>query len=895
MGYPANITRAESRERAGVVKVHDYRVLLDVSGRVPAGKSGAEVFESTSTVRFTSGRAETFINLIADELISATLNGEPLAASAFHDDKVFFHVDAGEHELSVSALCRYSRTGEGLHRFVDPVDSEVYLYTQQEPADARRVFACFEQPDLKASFQFSVVAPIGWTVLSSSPAVAPTPAGEGAQRFDFAPTEPISSYITAIIAGRFHTVTDSYPGVGGEIPLSLSCRQSLVPYLDHERLLTTPTNGFMVFEQHFGRAYPFADYAQVFVPEFNAGAMENAGCVTHRDEYLFRYRVPQSNYEGRDNTILHEMAHMWFGDLVTMRWWDDLWLNESFAEWASHFCQQKIRERTGQGDDPWATFTNNRKNWAYRQDQLPTTHPIAADMVDLEAVELNFDGITYAKGASTLRQLVAFVGEDAFLAGVRAYFAKHAWGNTELSDLLTELEASSGRSLARFTADWLQTPGVNTLRPDFEVDTQGRFTRFALTQSAPDEYPVLRQHRLAVGLYQRDGERLRRVRRVEADIDGARTELPELVGLEQPDLVLVNDDDLTYAKIRLDARSVRTLTSSLKSLDSTLARALSWGAAWDMCRDAELPAAEYVELVLAGVGQETDTTAVTTVLNQALSAIANYAPRTPAVVGAQGHPANELLLERFAEGCYQLLCQAEPGSDHQLAFARAFIAADRSNEGALLLQRWLFSNCGLEAVAHYGLTRAFQRMRAEVRDGQSPIGLDIDTDLRWRIVTALARRGVFGEDEIAAEEAVDNTAQGAERAAGARAAQPDQAAKAAAWERIVGADTPNETHFQLCGHFFQFGQAEILTPYLARYLALVEAISSGADGWDVRSSAIKQHIVGGLFPSPLMNASRLAELRAWFDSKPFSSFTARAIAERLDESARAIRCQEQPH
>jgi aminopeptidase N len=858
-------------------------VLVDVSGRALGGVDPETQFLSTTAVHFAAlADADTHIDLIADQVLSATLDGVNLTPEAFTGEQLHFQAAAGEHDLIVTAVCRYSRTGEGLHRFVDPIDGQTYLYTQQEPADSRRVFAVFEQPDLKATWQFSVIAPTAWTVFSNAPTPEPQPVGEHCHRFDFGCTQRISPYLTAIVAGPFHTVADSYAGKGGEIELYLACRRTLAPYLDAEALFNTTKRGFAVYEKCFGVPYPFTDYVQAFVPEFNAGAMENAGCVTYRDEYLFRSKMPHSSYESRDNTILHEMAHMWFGDLVTMRWWDDLWLNESFAEWASHFCQAKIREVFGTGDDPWATFTNNRKNWAYRQDQLPSTHPIAADMVDLEAVELNFDGITYAKGASTLRQLVAYVGEAAFLAGVREYFEKHAWGNTELTDLLVELEAASGRSLARFTTDWLQSPGVNTLWAEFDVDPSGNFTAFTIHQEPDPRFATLRQHRLAVGLYdtQADGK-LALAQRVELDIDGPATAVPELVGQPQPALILLNDGDLTYAKIRLDARSFATATAQLRQIESTLARALIWGAAWDMCRDAQLPAADYMELVLANIADESDSTAVSTCLNQAITAIDYYAPRETRLA----------LRERFANATYALLMRAAPGSDHQLAFARAFISTDASPEGALLLQRWLFDS-DLASLVFYFDTPAYVRLAPELRDGLTPAGLAVDADLRWRIVTALARRGVFAEAEIDAEQHIDPTAQGAELAAGARAARPDAAAKAEAWERLVtAADTPNETHYQIANHFFSFGQDDVLEAYLPRYRAVVEAISSGTEGWDVRSSAIRQHIVGLLFPRPLMDTARYADWKAWLESSPHSPFVTRALSERLDDVARALRAQ----
>lgn len=858
--YPANITRAEAAERSNRIATHSYQVTVDLSGRVPdAGEYDPEAtFVSTSTVRFTGQGGDSHINLIADRLLAASLDGEPLDADAFADHKVHFTAEPGEHELTISALCRYSRTGEGLHRFVDPVDGLVYCYTQLETADARRLYACFEQPDLKATFALTVIAPAEWTVLSNSPAVEPTPEEDGLARWEFAATPPVSTYITALIAGRFHTVHEVHRGKAAEIPLSVSCRQSLVPHLDAERILATTKGGFEVFEEHFGLPYPFGDYAQVFVPEFNAGAMENAGCVTIRDEYLYRSRVTNAAYESRDNTILHELAHMWFGDLVTMTWWDDLWLNESFAEWASHFCQGEIRKRTGAGDDPWATFANSRKNWAYRQDQLPSTHPVAADMVDLAAVELNFDGITYAKGASVLRQLVAFVGQDAFLAGVRAYFAKHAWGSTQLTDLLAALTEASGRDLSHFAAEWLQTAGVNTLRAEFDTDGTGSFARFAIRQTAPAEWPTLRHHRLAVGLYEQKDGRLARVHRVEVDIAGDLTEIPELVGRPRPALILLNDDDLTYAKVRLDEWSLATVVNGIQDLDGALARALCWSATWDMCRDAEMTADDFVTLVLSGVAVETDLTAVQSVLNQARTAIDYYSPRD----------ARPALNDRFVVGIARLLKEAEPGSDHQLAFARALIGAARTDAVAQVLQAWL---AGEEA----------------------PDGLAVDTDLRWRIVTSLAGLGVAGEAEIEAELARDATAQGAEKAAGARAARPVPEAKAEAWQLATADDNvPNETHYQIVLNFWQFDQDEVLQPYVQHYLDVALAISDGRDGWADRSSAIKQHVLGLLFPRPLADRPTLELMNLWIQGVQLSDSVQRQVDERRDDAERALRCQE---
>jgi aminopeptidase N len=857
--YPANITRHEAAARSAVVSAHSARVTIDLSG----GFGGLDydpstVFGSTSTLKFSSStKTDTWVNLIAERLVSATLDGRPLRPDAFRDHKLNFRVRTGEHTLVVTALCRFSRTGEGLHRFVDPVDDAVYCYSQFETADARRMYACFEQPDLKAAFDLTVIAPSEWTVLSNSPAVRPVPVSEGTSKWDFAPTPPISSYITALVAGPFHTVTENYEGRGGTVPLTLACRASLVPYLDADRLFATTRGGFDVFEEAFGQPYPFGDYLQVFVPEFNAGAMENAGCVTIRDEYLYRSRVTNASYETRDNTILHELAHMWFGDLVTMKWWDDLWLNESFAEWASHFCQAELRARTGVGDDPWATFCNARKNWAYRADQLPSTHPVAADMVDLEAVELNFDGITYAKGASVIRQLVAFVGQEAFLAGVRAYFAEHAWGNTTFDDLLAALTAASGRDLSNFASDWLRTAGVNTLRAEFETDADGAFTRFAIRQTATEQWPTLRHHRLAIGCYNAVDGHLTRTDRVEIDIAGEFTEVPELVGRQRPALLLPNDDDLTYAKIRLDPGSLQTLVMGIGTLDSELARALCWGATWDMCRDAEFSPSDLVELVLAGIDTETDSTAVQSLLNQCRLTIDYFAP-----------PAERTALnERFVAGIARLLKGAEPGSDHQLSYARALASAATTQAETEVVKAWLAGE-------------------------ESPQGLAIDTDLRWHLLTQLARAGAVDDAEIDAELVRDNTARGAERAAGARAALPDAEHKAEAWRLATVADTPNETQFQICTNFWQVGQDDVLLGYLPEYAGLAAKISSGSDGWSERSSAIRQNALGLLFPKTVLTRPRLAEFDAWLATAGLSDPVARQVGEHRDDAERALRCQE---
>jgi aminopeptidase N len=635
-----NLTRSEAAERARILSVDSYEVELDLT-------ASETTFPSTTTIRFSCDEpgASTFADLVGAVVHEISLNGRPVDVSAYADSRIELSGLAADNVLRVVADCAYSRSGEGLHRFVDPADDRVYLYTQFEVPDARRVFTTFEQPDLKASFIFSVTAPEDWQMVSNAATPTPTPVRDGVARWDFAATPRISTYITALIAGEYHVERDTYRGDFGEIPLGLFCRQSLAEHLDSDAILEVTRQGFALFEGAFAMGYPFGKYDQLFVPEYNMGAMENAGAVTFRDEYLFRSRQTVSAYESRANTILHEMAHMWFGDLVTMRWWDDLWLNESFAEWASHHAAATATQYS----QAWTGFTNQRKNWAYRQDQLPSTHPIAADNFDLQAVEVNFDGITYAKGASALRQLVAWVGEPEFFAGLRSYFAEHAYGNAVLQDLLRHLEAASGRELGSWTKEWLQTSGVNTLTPVFEVDADGVFTSFTVQQTAHPDFPTLRRHRIAIGLYDRTDDGLVRSSRVEVDVAGDETPIDALVGLRRPDLVLLNDDDLTYAKIRLDEQSLATATTSIDAFTESLPRALCWGSAWDMTRDAEMRATDFVTLVLQGVGKESDLTAVGSLLRQGQLALTAYS--------APAH--RDELRARWEQGLRALIDQAD--------------------------------------------------------------------------------------------------------------------------------------------------------------------------------------------------------------------------------------------
>ena len=725
-----NLTRVEAQERAAIVDLESYRVALDLT-------TGPETFSADTTVAFAAkAGASTFIDIIADSVESVELNGASLdPAEVFADSRIQLPDLAEQNELRIRSTQRYTNTGEGLHRFVDPVDGEVYLYSQFEVPDSRRMFPVFEQPDLKATFQFTITAPARWQVVSNQPTPEPVDAGEQAAAragepaatWEFGPTPIMSSYITALIAGPYRVVRSELTSRDGRtIPLGVFCRDSLGQYLDADYIFEKTREGFAFFEEQFDYPYPFDKYDQLFVPEYNMGAMENIGAVTFTEAYVFRSQVTDAMRERRVVTILHELAHMWFGDLVTMRWWNDLWLNESFAEYMSTLGVAEATEWS----ECWTTFAASEKSWAYRQDQLPSTHPIVAPIRDLEDVLVNFDGITYAKGASVLKQLVAWVGREPFMRGVHDYFVKHHYSNTELPDLLVELEAQSGRDLAEWSKLWLETAGVNTLRPVFELDAEGRYASFAIEQTAIADYPTLRPHRIAVGLYAAEGDAVRRTQRIELDVDGARTEVPELVGVAQPDLLLLNDDDLSYAKIRLDERSLETVAAKLGEVEDSLARALLWGTLWDATRDAEFPASRFIDIVLAHVAKETGSTTLRTLLNQLLLAAGSY-------VAPERRAAS---LERVGDALWRLAVDAEPGSDNQFQFVKAFGQLAASPEQLDTVQ---------------GLF-----------DGSLPLeGLDIDTDLGWELLIALAAGGRATAEQIEARLDEDRTASGNQSAA----------------------------------------------------------------------------------------------------------------------------------
>jgi aminopeptidase N len=837
-----NLSRAEAKERADHLYINSYVVTLDVT-------KDEEVFYSKSEVKFSCNKKgyATFIDAVGRSVISATLNNQPVDTSNFDGESIFLTNLEEENHLVIEMQAEYSKSGEGLQRSVDPSDGEVYLYSQGETAHIRNMFACFDQPALKATFTLIVTTPGHWQAVSNNPVESKTSKGDHVE-WKFSTTPRISTYLDALIAGPYSSVHDVYKGVK-EIPMGIYCRKSMMQYLDPDDIFLITKQGFEYFEKTFGLAYPFEKYDQIAVVDFNFGAMENAGAVTFREDVLvFRSHVPEKAYLSRANTILHEMAHMWFGDMVTMSWWDDLWLNESFAEWSSYLALSEGTRFKG----AWSEFNCARKNWAYRQDQLSSTHPIIADMVDMEAVNANFDGITYAKGASVLHQLVAHVGRRQFIAALQTYFAKHAWANTTLDDLLVELEASSGRKLDAWVKTWLQTAGVNTLRPVLDIQ-DGKYSSIAIAQEAPlipEGSKELRPHRLAVGLYDITADALKLRKSVELDVTGAMTNVADLSGEKTADLLLINDRDLSYAKLRFDDRSVATLKSHLGALSDDLARALCWAAVWDMHRDAEISTSDFMQIAFSGLKGETDDAIVSIVLSQLTTSVEAYATDTN----------RDSYREKLADVLWLLANDAKPAGDLQLIYTRAF-AASAFTPGQI------------------------SNLRA-VLDGFIA-GLKVDTDLRWFLLIALTERGAATKSELEAELAKDNTTTGNVAFETALAAFPTSEAKAFAFNKVRDESAATSIRSALVSGFQRPSHRHLLTPFVDLYFdnLLTE--------WESKSYEGAAKFVTGMYPSWVVSDSTVDKTNTWLKGagKDAPVVLRKLVKESQDGLIRALKVQ----
>ena len=838
-----NSTRAEAAERSNHLAIKSYQVSLDLT-------LGDEIFESITVVKFSCNKAgyETFIDAVGRNVIKATLNGQVVDTANYDGESIFIKNLATENELVIHMNGLYSKTGEGLQRSVDPVDNEVYLYSQGETAFIRKMYPCFDQPDLKATFTLDVTAPAHWQVISNNPVREKIDLADKKSKWSFSTTLRIPTYITALIAGPYYNVQDEYVGKK-RVPLGIYCRKSLAEFLDPADIFLITKQGFTYFEKVFGLEYPFEKYDQIAVVDFNWGAMENAGAVTFLERLLvFRSKVTERMYNARANTILHEMAHMWFGNMVTMKWWDDLWLNESFAEWSSYLA---MVEGT-RFKNSWTGFNQERKNWAYRQDQLSSTHPIVSDMKDIDTVAGNFDGISYAKGASVLQQLVAHVGRENFILGLQKYFTKHAFKNTTLDDLLYELTQTSGRDLKPWVSTWLQTAGVNTLRPALEIEND-KYKSVAVIQEAPT-MPVgssqLRPHRMAVGLYDLTNNKITCRKSVELDVAGGKTDVAALAGEKVADLLLINDRDLTYSKIRFDERSIATLKSHLGKIEDALTRALCWSATWDMLRDAEISATDFIDIALSGLAGEDDIATVTIIGNQLASAVEIYSAPTK----------RDSARLKVGNAYEQMVKAAAAGSDHQLQYARNFTSFASSAE-------------------HNDLIK-------ELLDGKLS-GLKVDADLRWTFVIALAERGLMDTPALAAELLKDNTLTGQLSHATALAALPTSQAKSETWKSITTEDLSTSQREAKIAGFMRALHRPLLSAYVDPYFDLL------LETWGKKSYEVASKFVMGMYPTYITTQDTLEKTTTWLNTtgKDGQAGLRRLVAEGKDALERALKVQ----
>jgi aminopeptidase N len=838
-----NSTRAEAAERAAHLYVDSYQVSLDLT-------VGEDHFISLTKIKFSCNKPgyNSFIDAVGKSVISATLNGESVDTHNYDGETIYLKNLAQENELVIHMHGSYSNTGEGLQRSKDPVDDEVYIYSQGETAFIRKMYPCFDQPDLKARFALTVIAPNHWQVISNNPVTEKTELAENKCQWQFSATPRISTYITALIAGPYHFVKDKYEGKK-IVPLGIYCRKSLAQYLDPDDIFLITKQGFAYFEQVFGLEYPFEKYDQIAVVDFNWGAMENAGAVTFLERLLvFRSKVTERMYNARANTILHEMAHMWFGNMVTMSWWDDLWLNESFAEWSSYLAMVEATRFK----NSWTGFNQERKNWAYRQDQLSSTHPIVTDMVDIDTVAGNFDGISYAKGASVLQQLVVHVGRNNFISGLQKYFAKHAFKNTTLNDLLDQLTITSGKDLTTWVKTWLQTAGVNTLRADIKSngDTYEQIWVVQEPPTMPKNSTELRPHRMAVGLYDLNNDKITLRKSVELDVSGARTEVVALANQKQADLLLLNEQDLTYAKIRFDDKSIATLKNHLGKIEDSLTRALCWSATWDMLRDGELPATDFIDIALSGVASEPDVATLTTISSQLATAVELYS----------NPKKRDSARLKVGNAFKKMIASAAAGSDHQLQFVKSFTSFAASAEHNDLLQ--------------------------DLLAGKLP-GLKVDPEMRWSLVIALTERGLIDEIQLAKYLELDNTLTGKLSHQTALAARPTQAAKQLVWDEITTGELSTSQREAMITGFVRPLHRPLLEAYVDPYFELL------LDTWGRKSYEVASKFVAGLYPIYLTTQESLDKTNSWLTGvgKDGQAGLRRLVIEAKDSLERALMVQ----
>jgi aminopeptidase N len=832
------LTQQEAEARAARVRNAGYQLSLDLTARAATYRGDALIWFD-----LTHHEADLFLDFRGKHIASLEVNGHRVEPEwTGYRLTLPWQVLGRQNLVHIVYENEYDHTGDGLHQFIDPEDGQEYLYTNFEPYEAHRLFPCFDQPDIKAMYRLTVTAPAEWQVIANAREKSARPAGDGRVVRAFEDTPRFSTYLFALVAGPYHAVRAEHRG----LPLGLFCRESMVKYLETDELLTITRQGLDFFAAFFDFPYPFTKYDQLFVPEFNAGAMENVAAVTFNESYLFRDPPTENQRRSRAETILHEMAHMWYGDLVTMRWWNDLWLNESFATYMSYLAMTRATRFT----DAWVEFLSGMKTWAYRQDQLVTTHPISGPVADTDQTFLNFDGITYGKGASALKQLVAAIGMDAFQAGMRRYFQRYAWGNATLAQFLDALQEGSGRDLHAWARLWLETASLNTLAAEWEA-VEGRITRLRIRQTAPEEYPTLRPHHVEIALgHERDGALA--LDTVPADVDGAETEVEAARGRPAPVFVFPNHNDQTYAKVALDPVSLDYVRAHLERITDPLLRQLVWASLWSMVRDRQLKSTDFLALAGEKVRLETDLELVETIIQRCAAALFWYVPdakRTDAY-------------RAFFRVCWEAL-RAAPQGDAQIIWARALIGAAVTPEDLALCAR--------------------------LADGAETVpGLTVDQDMRWDIaVKSMAYATEDADRRLATERERDPSDRGQRAVLRAETSRPVAEVKAAAWERFHGEGYGSLylTTAAMSG-FNWYEQRDLLAPYVARFFDRV------VDIFETRPREFAQAYFTQLFPQYRVEQDVLDRARRLLDEVGDRLPTlTRNLREGIDDLQRALACR----
>jgi aminopeptidase N len=813
-----SLTRDEAVTRAGLVRVEAMEVDLDLT-------RGPEHFGSRTVIRFACAEpgAETFVDLKAVEVARLRLNGVDLDLDRWRDGRVALAELAAANVLEVEATMPYSRDGQGLHRFVDPADERTYVYGHLFLDRAPAVFACFDQPDLKAPYTVTVTAPEDWFVVGNG---AESRAGNV---WSLATTQPLATYFVTVCAGPYAVVRAEHDG----IPLALYGRASLESELraEAEQMLAVTRSSFDAYHRLFGIRYPFGKYDQVFVPEFNAGAMENPGCVTFRDTYLFRGAVSHEELVARSNTIAHEMAHMWFGDLVTMRWWDDLWLNESFAEYMAY------RVLTGGGEfpDAWVEFSIVRKLWGYAAERAPSTHPVAGSPApDAHSALQNFDGISYAKGASVLRQLIAHLGDEAFVAGVTAYLRDHAFGNGELAEFLAAMSAAAGRDLTAWSRAWLETAGADTIGTEL-----GGW----VVRTPPTQWPADRPHTFDVAGFT-DGEE---VFRVPVTVTQDRTQVPALAEAPSAKVVVPNASDLTWATVDLAPATLGALAGQLGRVPDDGARAVVWTALLGGVARGGVDPRLALDVFTAEAPQETNDS----VLSRVAAALVDRV--IPCFLPVDGR---ESALGRVAGVAVRVLREAEGGSARALVAAR-LLARTTSDE---------------------------DRLRAWLAGRHLPSGLEGDRDFRWLVVRNLAAQGLLDEDGIETVRREDDTLSGRLAALGARAAIPEVSSKGWAWTELTrNRAVSNYESLALAGGFWQAPDPTLVGGYVDQVPDAVARMAAWM-GDDALERTVK-----AFFPRTMVSRETAAMAERAMAREDVGPSVRRALADQAHELAEALR------